>query len=359
VTASAEPKSDEDKWAIRFGGFVQPQFRVRQNSTAAVDENGFRFARARITASADGNVGGLKTSAYIEAELQPTFTLVDAFATVSRPLENKGVVTLDLGQTRVPISRQQLISDSRLAFVDRAQLATIAPDRDLGARLWFMPPGLPQLRVIAGVFNGEGKNQIQNINERYLYAARAEFTPLGPPAPFAESAFGANWISAGVSAGYNMLTPGDYDENQTSLGGDISGAWNGLSGSFEYLVVKHELKGDPMKLPGPDYSGEGWMAQVAYLLPVELPPMKKTRIEIAARIEEIDRNDTVPIPQLGDPAQSVREVSGVITAYLRQHSLKAQLAFNHFQEIETLTSTMTDATYPNDQLLLQITYRVE
>lgn len=359
VGATAGPAAPEDRWSMRLGGFVQPQFRVRQDSPAAVDEDGFRFARARLTATAAGRAGDLVLSAFIEGELQPTFALADSFVTVSRPLSGHGVFTLDLGQTRVPISRQQMISDSRLSFVDRAQLATLAPDRDLGARVWFIPPGVP-VRVIAGMFNGEGKNQIQNINEDYLYAGRIEVTPLGgPAAPFAESAFGKAFVSAAISAGYNKLTPGDYRENQLSLGGDISGAYRGFSGSVEYLMVKHTFEGDPMKLPGPDYKGNGWMAQLAYLLPVELPPSEKLRIEVGARIEEIDRNDAVPIPQLGDPAQSVRAYTGVLSAYLREHSLKAQLAFNHFQELETRTSTGADATYANDQLLLQITYRVE
>ena len=49
----------------------------------------------------------------------------------------------------------------------------------------------------------------------------------------------------------------------------------------------------------------------------------------------------------------------MITAYMRQHLLKAQLAYSHFQEIEDRLITRMDATYPNDQVLLQVTYRVE
>ena len=341
---------------MRLGGYVQPQFRVRQNSPAADDENGFRFARARLTAAAEGRAGNLVLSAFIEAELQPEFTLADAFATVSRPLDDKGVVTVDVGQTRVPFSRQQLISDSRLSFVDKAQLASIAPDRDLGLRATVVPPGLPLLRVIAGAFNGEGRNVVKNINESFLFAGRIEVTPLGGPAPYAESAFASDpWVSIAISAAHNKVGPANDLDTQLSLGADLSGAYRGISGSVEYLLVKHTFS-DPSK---PAFDAVGWMAQLAYLLPFELPPYGQTRLEVAARVEEIDRNDTVPIPQLGDPAQSVREYTGVISAYVRQHLLKAQLAFSHFQEIETMTSTGQDATYPNDQVLFQLTYRVE
>lgn len=360
TTSLMAPAEANDKWTMRLGGYVQSQYRVRQNSAAANDEDGFRLARVRLTATAEGTLGDWLTSAFVEAELQPTFQLADAYATLSRPLPNKGVVAFDVGQTRVPLSRQQMISDSRLSFVDKAQLATIAPDRDLGARVGFVPSGLP-VRVIAGAFNGEGKNQIQNINESYLYAGRVEVTPFGGPTqPYAESAFAKEpWVSAGVSAGYNNLTPGEYRENRLILGGDVAGSYRGLSGSVEYLRVRYAFSGDPMKLPGPDYNAQGWMAQLAYLLPVELPPAKHTRLEVGARVEEIDRNDAVPIPQLNDPAQSIRAFTGVISVYMRQHLLKAQLAFSHIQEIETLTSTMTDAVFDNDQVLLQITYRVE
>lgn len=351
--------SNGEPWTFRPGGYIQPQFRLRQNSDANVDEDGFRFARVRLSGTADGKAGNLDLKAYVEAELQPTFVLADAFATVSRKLSSKGVLAVDAGQMRVPISRQQLMSDSRLSFVDKAQLATIAPDRDLGTRVTFVTPGAP-VRVYAGMFNGEGKNQIQNINESYLYAGRVEVTPVGGPTqPYEESAFKHTWISIAGSVGYNKLSPGDYHENVRYLGGDVAGAWNGISGSFEILSVKHAYRGDEAKFPGPEYSALGWVAQAAYLLPLELPPLKETRLEVGARIEEIDRNDTVPISTLGDPNQSQRIYTGVVSAFLKQHLLKAQLAFSHIQEVEDRTATGTNATYDNDQLLLQITYRVE
>jgi hypothetical protein len=357
---AAEAMADYEPWTFRVGGYVQPQFRLRQNSPAPFDEDGFRMARARLTASAAGRAGNLELSAFFEAELQPTFTLTDAVVTVSRPLPHHGVVTLDVGQTRVPISRQQLISDSRLSFVDKAQLATIAPDRDLGLRVWFVPPWFNRLRVIGGVFNGEGKNQVQNINENYLFAGRVELTPIGHgPQPYAESSFAGKWVSIGFSAGHNRLSPGTYAEIVRYLGADLSGSIKGVSGSVEYLQVDHSYLGNAMNFPGPTYRANGWMAQLAYLLPMKLPPLHQSRVEVAARVEEIDRNDAVAIPQAGDPNQSVRALTGVVSLYLRQHLMKVQLAATHFTEVENQTSTGTNATYPNDQLLLQVTYRVE
>ncbi len=343
---------------MQLDGFLQPQLRLRQDSTAQFDENGLRFARARAIVHGKTRAGDLELSAFVEAELQPTFDMVDAFVTVTRQLPGKGQLSVDVGQMRVPISRQQLLSDSRLAFVDKAAVASIAPRRDLGARLGVVVPKLPHVRVTGGVFNGEGPNQVQNINQKFLFAGRVEVTPLGHEETFGESAFGGNFITAAVSVGLNKLTAGTRREDVRYLGFDISGAWKGLSGSFEYLDVDHGFT-EAGAMTIEDYRANGFVAQLNYLLPVALPPARRARLEVGARVEEIDRNDTVPIAQLGDPEQSVREITGVVSLYLHNHSLKAQLAVSHFEEIETLTSVDENAVYDNDQVLLQVTYRLE
>ena len=133
----------------------------------------------------------------------------------------------------------------------------------------------------------------------------------------------------------------------------------GVSGAFEYLQAKHEFRGAPTAMLASNYKANGFAAQLAYLLPVKLPPLREARFELGVRVEEIDRNDTIPIPAIGDPTQSVREITGVVSYYLRMHSLKAQLAVSHFTELEDKTAIGGDATYQNDQLLLQVTYRLE
>jgi hypothetical protein len=252
-----------------------------------------------------------------------------------------------------------MLSDSRIAFVDKAQIATLAPDRDLGARLTLAPPQLP-VRVLVGVFNGEGRNQIQNINESYLYAARLELSPFGRDAALAEGAFGGKVLTVGLSYGHNRLSSqANGDEQRTYLGADLFGSYKGLSASFEYLVVKYAFDGGDPAMQQRDYQGNGWLAHLTYLVPVKLPPYRQARLEVGVRAEEIDRNDVIPISQPGDPNQSVRETTGVLTYYMRMHNLKAQLVFNHFTEVEDRTVVGADAKYKNDQVILQVTYRME
>jgi hypothetical protein len=235
-------------------------------------------------------------------------------------------------------------------------------DRDLGARATLALPGVPQVRVIGGVFDGEGKNQVENIDEHFFFTGRIELSPFGRDETLAESAFGKDYVTLGASYGHNTIEAGDKDETIGYYEADLAGSWHGLSGMAEYFEAHHSYAfthgGDPATLP-PAFHGKGWVAQAAYLVPVELPPLKKSRFEVAFRAEEIDRNDTVPVSTIGDPNQSVRELTLAVSYYLRGHSLKAQLAASHFQEIEDKDSTGADATYKNDQLLLQITYRLE
>ena len=160
-------------------------------------------------------------------------------------------------------------------------------------------------------------------------------------------------------AGHNRLTRGDFKEIVQYRGIDLTGAYKGLSGSIEYLEVLHDFDGsDPTTLSVP-FKANGWSAQLAYVLPIKLPPFKRGRFEIGARVEEIDRNDTFPIPTAGDPNQSVTAATGVVTYYLREHGMKVALAFEHFTEKEDLTVGLQNATYDNDQVILQLTYRLD
>ena len=364
--AQENPAVVAEPWSLRPGAFLQPQFRLNEYSPNTGYTNGFRFARARLTATAEGRVGQLQMSAYFEAETQPQFSLYDAYATAKYPLAKRGYLTLDIGQTRVPISREQMLSDTRTSFVDKPQLAYptpgngIAPDRDLGARLWVKLPQAPWLRLIGGVFNGEGRNQVQNINQAYFYAGRLEITPLGDEMPFAESTFDGDWFTIAASYGHNRLSPAtNYDQIVTYYGADVSGSFHGFSAEAEILWVYNNFSGIDGALLPVAYKQEGWNAQVTYMLPYLFAPRRHGRLEFGFRVEEYGRDSAVAITMPGDPNQSEREWTACISYYLRKHTLKLQLAGNHYDQLETRTVTGANATYNHDQLLLQATYRVE
>ena len=369
-----DPLPNYEPSSVRLGGFLQTQYRRRQDANGtfdADDTNGFRLARVRLIGLAQTRAGNLELSAFVESELQPNFFLADGYATVSRTLPHNGRITIDGGQMRVPISRQNLLSDSRLAFVEKAQLATIAPDRDLGVRVTLDAPRptpkrrnefrLPGARLIGGAFNGEGPNQVENINQDYFYVGRLELTPIGEERQLAESGFGGRFLTIAGSIGRNKRSEGGRLDTVSYAGVDVTGSLRGLSGSFEYLRVRHrQTQGDGTDDPNTtDFDANGFVAQVNYLLPFKLPPLDQARFELGFRLEEIDRNDRVPISQPGEAGQSVRSITAVASYYLRMHTLKAQLAFTSFKELEDRTAAGENAAFDNDQLLLQVTYRME
>lgn len=343
-------------YSVRVGGYMQPQFRFRQNSPQGEDENGFRFARVRPQITASTQVGHLEFNAKMEVEVQPQFTMLDAYVGATRSLPENGKLTVDVGQMRTPVSREQMISDANLSFVDRAQMTTLSTERDFGARLTFTPPKIRQVRIVAGSFNGEGRNKVQNQNESFLHAGRLEITPIGKQDPLVEGAFNGTYLTFGIGFARNKLNKGSAHEIVEYRTYDISGSYKGLTASYEYIDVSHDVDFDD---PSGKYHANGWSAYLTYLLPLKLAPFKHGRLEIGFRAEEVDRNDTIPINAPGEAAQSVRELTGVISYYLRQHSVKLQLALNHFTEIEDRTAANMDAKFDNDQAVLQLTYRLE
>jgi len=340
---------------FKIGGYVQPQGRIRQDDDVAqFDENGFRFRRARLTLEGARRHGDVEFAVAVETELTPEFQLLDGYIAARSCLVGDGAWEIDLGQLKAPVSRQTLLSDSRLAFVDKAELASLAPDRQLGALGRLTVPQLPMLVLTGGVFNGEGRNQVQNVDQRFLYAGRLEVRPLGRTVKLAESAHDGDFAVVGLSVARNRGGTGTSVETSTYLGGDVAFAFKGVSGTVEYLQVEHAFS-DGSALP--DYKANGFDAQLAYLVP--LPGYAADRLEIGARFEEIDRNDTLPIVGLGDPNQSLRYYTGVLTWYQDGHDLKLQIQASHIQEIEDKDQNLMDATYANDTILLQAQYRME
>lgn len=206
----------------------------------------------------------------------------------------------------------------------------------------------------AGVFNGEGRNQVQNVDQRFLYAGRLEVRPFGRDVKLAESVHGGDYLAVAASAARNRTGTGTSLETALTLGGDISGAWYGASGSVEYLQVEHTFS---MGSALPDYRANGLVAQAAYLLPLTGAAARK--LEVGVRFEEIDRNDTLPIVGIGDTNQSLRYYTAEITWYQAAHDLKLQLQASHIEEVEDLDQNLMDATYANDTVLLQAQYRME
>jgi hypothetical protein len=366
VTAVAQPHGhgsheSASEPSLRIGGYAQPQIKVRQNDDVAqFDEDGFRLRRARLTLEGTrppARGEGVEFGFQLEAELTPVFTLLDAFVSARGELMAGGAWQVDLGQVKAPFSRQTLVSDARLQLPEKALLTAFAPDRQLGLRASIDVPWVPMVELSGGVFNGEGRNQLENIDEELLYVGRLAVRPIGPRAPLIEGAFGPDAVAVAVSAARNVATTGAFEETITLLGGDVFASWNGISGTVEYLWRRSDFPDGATQL---DFRSEGLNAQLGYLLPI--PGYLDRKLEVAARYEEADARGPsadFPIEGPGDPNQSVRNYQLGLSYYHAEHALKAQLSLSHNTEVETRDRNDADATYDNDTLLLQVTYVLE
>jgi hypothetical protein len=343
--------------SVRPGGFALLSGRTYDSAPVAVDpasHDGFELRFARITLDGTGSVGRLALYGHVEADLTPQFQMQDYYLTGTLALPRDGQWTLIGGQFKAPFSRQVLVRDTDIQMINKAALTTLTPGRQLGLATKLNVPVLPMVEISAGMFNGKGINVINNIDDNFMAVGRVALRPIGWDAPLIESAIGPDQLSVAFNVSRNVLRLGNYDETTVLLGVDAFASWKGLSAYFEYLT------GDvtyTMGAPTPNYGKAGVNFQAGYLLPI--PGYLFRRFEIAARYEEIDRNDTVPIERPGDPNQSLRTIVGGIHYYQYGHNLKVQLEYFHTTQIEDRTRVGESATFPDDALLVQLTYRLE
>ena len=80
------------------------------------------------------------------------------------------------GQYKTPFSREYLMSISTLETPNRARLENLGPKRDIGVMAEYVLE--PDLRISAGVFNGEGQNASFNRDSTMMFVGRIVARPL-------------------------------------------------------------------------------------------------------------------------------------------------------------------------------------
>lgn len=344
---------------MQVGGIAQPQFvwwdSDNDKVVAQPKSSGFVLKRARLFAGVAWESEYITLGAKVEAEMTPQFSLLDAFVYAQGQIKRgNGAWRLEAGQTFAPFSRQTITSVANLQMLDFAQLVQLAPGRQIGGMLMLAVPYAPWLQLSFGAFNGEGPNVAENVDNHAMYVARVAFRPVNPYAPLQESAFTdtAVWFAGHFS--HNVRNRGDFEETQILAGADAYFCWRGLSAYAEYLWGQSTYtEGAPKQ----SFVSQGFNLQVGYLLPI--PGRLYRRFELAARFEAIAPNQTVPIESAGDATQARASYGGGIHYYHKGHSAKIGLEYYHNQELDETDRVGRDATYSNDTVLVQITYRLE
>ena len=333
---------------VRPFGYVRPSgYWIEDSDASQADQDGFSL-QARLGLRARYDLGpGCAVEAVIEADLTPDMALRDGFV-VGRPVCWFGVIA---GQYKIPWSLHQLSSDSRrqLPVSPRIVTATgIGRDAGLGAELKI--PVAQEIRATAswGMFNGEGLNRAQNVNQSFAYAARGLITPFGAREAVYEGGDGGGedgdgGLYLGIGGGwvYDLTGDGESAIERNSFGGDLQFAWRWLS-------LQGELMDTEVFHASPDVTDfhiRGGYAQAGLFLPFG---WAAEHVEIAGRFERSDPDTAFADPGLtgsGPGAIPTFQAAQLWTAglnlYLRRapqpgalHDLKLQFAWTHPDERE-------------------------
>src|SRR5712671_5537088 len=241
---------DSTSTSPRVTGYLQPRFQTLGDSAS------FFLRRARF--ALEGSVTPW-ASYRAQVELRTigapatppgsplTLSATDVFVRLSHQRWGGTI-----GQFRVPLSLESLLSSTTLETTERSRVVGVAR-RDIGVQVdWHTPA----LTLQAALVNGEGSNRANNPDNRMAYFARAILTPL------------KGLDVGGAAAGYPDSTSADAQAMYRK---------DRLSARAEYIHTNHKAA---------DLNTTGWYLLAAYRM---LPP----RVQLVGRFEEYDPSDKV------------------------------------------------------------------
>jgi phosphate-selective porin OprO/OprP len=196
-----------------------------------------------------------------------------------------------VGQSKVPFSRERVISSSNLSMVDRSLVnAEFSLDRDIGIAATSKDlGGLGKLGYSIGVFLGEGRNSFESQDTGLLYVGRFEVTPFGKFEDYVQGdgersekpglSIGAAYAfhdRAHAARGVGGNPPADGGTTDFHhFTADVAFKWSGVS----LLTAFHLRRGfnrvnggaldaDDMPIAtAPARQGIGWIGQLGWVVP--------------------------------------------------------------------------------------------
>jgi len=157
-----------------------------------------------------------------------------------------------VGQFRVPLSLESLLSSTTLETTERSRIVNVAR-RDIGVQVdWH----IPRLTLQAAIVDGEGPNRANNPDNHMAYFARAVVTPV------------RGLDVGGAAAGYGDST---IDDAQAMY---RTGRWTARA---EFIRAHHRAA---------DFNTTGWYVLAAY----QLVPRQ---FQVVGRMEQYDPSDRI------------------------------------------------------------------
>lgn len=341
------PPADEGpaQGPLRLGGYLQPGFQAtRDTPYDTQDRDGFVLYDARLIGDGRAAINddfdlGFRFNFDVSSG---TFAVRDIYGTVAF----RDTVLVDAGQVKVPFTLAERTSEARLQFPvhtpvrTRSQLlrgAGLSHGRDRGLRVRADGQlGQMWLEGEAGVFNGEGQNAIENLDDTYLYAGRFELAPLGrvshdePDLNNSEPGFAVGFStsftekSAGRAQGV-----GDTGATDLRFAADLRLKFKGFSLRGEYVQSNQDGDDDAQ-----DIQRYGVYVQGGFAFPVG-----GVLVEPVVRWSQYDNHDSddgvVEVPtadgtearfDLADNAE-IRMIDLGVNTYFAGHALKLMVMY--------------------------------
>ena len=328
----AGPADTDPLFTVTPYGFIIPGFSYIQDDPEALTaQDGFTLA-ARLGLESRLQVG--KTpgviAARIEVDLTPAPLLKDAV--LSYRLAS--FIRIDAGQFKVPYGLGYLAADTRRLLPATPLIYNDMTARDMGLMVTASLPIQKKTWASAqlAVFNGEGANRIQNVNQKLLYAVRGTFTPFGARDRIFEGPDGATYLGIGGGWMYNLLGAEESAEEINQYQGELQFSWNVLSLQGEYLFGEHAFTNGSVQ----DYRQIGWYGTLGCVIPA---PWVREHIQLVGRYAQAEPDDAVEGDFAGQVAPNSEEITGGLNLYWVGpprpfHDMKLQLAYSTFRELE-------------------------
>jgi hypothetical protein len=188
----------------------------------------------------------------------PVVDLIDAYATANIP-NILGKFQGTVGLTRVPFSREMMMSSAQLVFQERAVSTNwLAPNRDIGIT------GVQQIQkyvtVSAGVYNGNG-NRLGDDDPGVMVAGRAE-VHMG-------DSYRTNRADSAAGLGLSVIYNDRLATDTLGLNADLLARFRGLSLQVEANRTQI-TPGDDSTILAPEVPAQtirwGGFAQLAYFV---------------------------------------------------------------------------------------------
>lgn len=347
---------------FRWTGDDKEDFDGDSSGSGVGHEDGFSssFSIPRIRLYAQGTVFKTWIGYKFEYEFSNTNTdgsnkVKDAYVDVTR----LRMASVRMGQYKVPFSVQELTSDTRQEFIERAITnLKFAAGRDQGVMLWGATAD-KRFGYQAAVFNGGGEGRNQD-DQGLMYVAHAWTAPFGEyklsEGPVDNTDKFILYVGSGYRTGEaarGTATPGVFEnvDDETAWNAEAAVRFWRCYGTAEYFQMTDEVD-NPVDAPA--VHSRGYHAQLGIMA---IPK----HLEVAVRYAEIN-------PDTDAENANVTEKRLATTYYLSGHSVKLQLdggrvtfgaGFSSLSPIAKRnlpalgTRLRTDTTFEDDQYRLQ------